>query len=259
MLRFTANLSVLFAEYPWPERFKLARQYGFQAVEIQFPYALPALEIRAALEASGLKLVLFNVDAADLLQGGEGLAATPEKQAGFKQAVAQAVEYAQVLKPECINVLPGCCHNVARHGEYLTVFKANLHYAADIFAGLGVKTVFEAINSFDMPDFLIDGSRQMLDVLDELSHPNLALQYDIYHMHRMGEDVGEFLRRHMDKIGHIQFADSPGRGQPGSGEIDFQSLFAIIADSGYQGWVGAEYKPVGDTATSLDWLTGRQG
>ncbi|MDD1621480.1 MAG: TIM barrel protein [Methylococcaceae bacterium] len=254
MLRFTANLSMLFTEYALPDRFKAARYHGFDAVEIQFPYELPAEQIRAALLENDLKLVLFNVDADTLLQGGEGLAAVPEKREQFKAAVAQTLAYAELLKPEAINVLPGRCLDAGRLNEYRATFIENLRYATEAFAGQGITTVFEAVNSHDMPGFIIESSRRMLEVMAEIEHPMLRLQYDIYHMSRMGEDCAAFLRRHHEKIGHIQFADCPGRGQPGSGDVDFESLFGIIANSPYQGWVGAEYKPVGTTAASLDWL-----
>ncbi len=254
MLRFTANLSLLFTEYPWPERFKAAKDHGFQAVEIQFPYFMPAEQILAALQETGLRLVLFNVDADTLLQGGEGLAAIPEKMPQFKIAVDQALAYAELLKPEAINILPGRCLNAGRLGEYLAAFKKNLRYAAETFAALGIKTVFEAVNSRDMPGYIIDSSRKMLEVLAEVDQPLLGLQYDIYHMAMMGEDYSRFLQQHSDKVGHIQFADCPGRGQPGTGQVDFENLFAIIANSAYQGWVGAEYRPTIDTGSSLGWL-----
>ena len=254
MLRFSANLSMLFTEHPWRERFQAAARQGFSAVEIQFPYHMSAAELQAVLHDNDLELVVFNVDADTLLQGGEGLAAVPEKQAQFKAAVAQAAVYAKLLKPQFINILPGRCRQAERRDEYLQTFKNNLRYAADIFAELGVSTVFEAINSHDMPGFLIDSSQAMLDILAELKHPQLAMQYDIYHMSRMGENCRRFLEQHIHDIGHIQFADSPGRNQPGCGAIDFPALFAIIAASPYQGWVGAEYRPSVDTASSLNWF-----
>ena len=254
MLRFSANLSLLFTELPLAERFQAARQQGFKAVEIQFPYTLPASQIRDLLDQQDLQLVLFNVAADTLLQGGEGLAAVPEKRDQFKAAVAQTLAYAELLRPDAINVLPGRCLDVSRIKQYRATLRDNLRHAGEVFASLGISTVFEAVNSYDMPGFIIDSSRQMLDVLMEVDHPGLRLQYDIYHMSRMGEDCAEFLRRHLDKIGHIQFADCPGRGQPGSGAIDFESLFEIIAAPNYQGWVGAEYRPTGTTEASLGWL-----
>ena len=254
MLRFSANLSLLFTEYPLHERFAAAKANGFEAVEIQFPYQLAASEIKDLLEEQGLELVLFNVDADDLLQGGEGLAAVPEQRSRFREAVAQARDYAQVLKPHAINVLPGRCLDPRRLSSYQLTLLENLRYAADCFAEMGVVTVFEAVNTHDMPGFILDSSAAMLEILDTLAHPGLRLQYDIYHMTRMGEDCAVFLKVHMDKIGHIQFADCPGRGQPGTGQIHFEALFRIIGASHYNGWVGAEYRPQGETDQSLAWL-----
>lgn len=257
MLRFTANLSLLFTELPLIERFRAAKTCGFDAVEIQFPYEWPAEVLQAELQANDLRLVLFNVAADTLLQGGEGLAAVPEKQAQFKAAVEQAMTYAQVLKPDVINVLPGCCFNTLRLNEYRQTLKSNLRYAAIAFSEIGVTTVFEAVNSRDMPGFIVDNSSQMLALQAEVQHPQLQLQYDIYHMQRMQEDCKAFLTEYIDKIGHIQFADCPGRGQPGTGAIDFEALFGLMAALPYQGWVGAEYKPVGATPDSLSWMKSR--
>ena len=254
MLRFTANLSLLFTEYPLLERLQHAKAHGFEAVEIQFPYSIPAATLKAELQAQQLQLVLFNVNADTLLQGGEGLAAVPEQQAQFKAAVAQTLAYARILQPRCINVLPGRCFDEQRLPDYQQTLLQNLRYAADAFAELGITTVFEAVNSHDMPGFIIDSSAKMLAVLAQLNHPNLRLQYDIYHMSRMGEDCQAFLNQHHAKIGHIQFADCPGRGQPGTGNVDFVGLFKQLAALDYQGWVGAEYKPQGGSEQSLGWL-----
>ncbi|MDO9049750.1 MAG: TIM barrel protein [Methylobacter sp.] len=255
MLNFTANLSLLFTEVALIDRFKIAKQAGFNAVEIQFPYDLSTTAIKDKLDEYGLKLVLFNVAAADLLQGGEGLACVPEKRDQFRQAVAQAVEYAGLLKPEAINVLPGRCPDKSRLEQYLETFKENLCFVVEAFSPLGIKTVFEAVNTHDMPGFIVHSGAQMLSVLDQLNRPELFMQYDIYHMQMMGEKPEEFIAEHTDKIGHIQFADCPGRGQPGTGQIDFDRMFSVIEKSGYSGWIGAEYKPVGTTTESLDWLT----
>lgn len=254
MLKFSANLSLLFTEVALPERFKLAREAGFSGVEIQFPYQLPAEQIQEALLEHQLELVLFNIPADDLLQGGEGLAAVPEKQAQFQEAVAQAADYAAILQPRCINVLPGCCFDNSRYADYLETLLSNLDYAASCMAELGVMTVFEAINSFDMPHFIIDTSAKMLETLQRVNHPNLRLQYDIYHLSRMGEDCAGFLAEQLDKIGHIQFADCPGRGEPGTGHLDFAGLFEQLQQSSYSGWVGAEYRPQQSSLASFSWF-----
>jgi hydroxypyruvate isomerase len=254
MLNFTANLSLLFSEVELIKRFKAAKQNGFDAVEIQFPYSLSAVILKHTLEEQQLKLVLFNVDADDLLHGGEGLACVPEKQDQFRQAVAQSLEYAKLLKPEAINILPGRCFNEKRKQDYLKTFKENLCFAVEAFSPLGIKTVFEAINSHDMPGFIIHNGLQMLDILNQLNLPMLFMQYDIYHAEMMGDKPEEFIAQYADKIGHIQFADCPGRGQPGTGQVNFERLFSAIEKSAYSGWVGAEYKPIGTTSESLGWL-----
>lgn len=254
MLKFSANLSLLFTENTLIDRFKAAKQAGFNAVEMQFPYALSAAEIKNKLDEHDLKLVLFNVAAADLLQGGEGLACVPEKRDQFKKAVAQAVNYAELLKPEAINVLPGRCLDNSRLEQYRETLQENLCFAVEAFSPLSIKTVFEAINIHDMPGFIIHSGAQMLEIFNQLNRPKLFMQYDIYHMHMMGENPEEFISEHADKIGHIQFADYPGRGQPGTGRIDFERVFSVIEKSAYSGWVGAEYKPLGTTIESLAWL-----
>lgn len=254
MLKFCANLSLLFTELDLIDRFKVAKQSGFNAVEIQFPYALPAEQIKQALIDNQLKLILFNVDANDLLQGGEGLAAVPEKQALFIKALQISKTYAEILQPEVINVLPGRCTNPERNVEYLNTFIQNLSLTVDVFSPLGIKTVFEAINIKDLPDFIVHNGQQMLEILKQIDNPMLSMQYDIYHMQKMNEDYINFIKLYADKIGHIQFADSPGRGQPGTGKINFEQLFSCIEQSNYSGWLGAEYNPVGGTKQSLKWF-----
>jgi len=254
MLKFTANLSLLFTEVELIDRFYAAKQHGFTAVEIQFPYSLSPEVLQQVLQDTGLKLVLFNVAADDLMQGGEGLACVPEKREQFRHALCQAVDYATLLKPEAINILAGRCFDNSRLAQYQQTFKDNLLLAADTFAPLNIKTVFEAINTQDMPAFIIHSGTQMLELLEELKHPNLFMQYDIYHASMMGENTAQFIHQHADKIGHIQFADCPNRGQPSTGQLDFSQLFSVIEQSNYSGWTGAEYKPVGTTADSLSWF-----
>lgn len=258
MLKFTANLGLLFTELPLIDRFKAAKEHGFDAVEIQFPYEMDALKLKSELDNNQLKLVIFNVAADDLLQGGEGLAAVPEKNLQFQEALATTVEYAKILKPEAINILPGCCFNKEKLTACQNAFKDNLRLALNAFSPLGIKTVFEAINTYDMPDFIIHRSEQMLHILNEIKHPDLFMQYDIYHLYKMQEDPKLFIATYADRIGHIQFADSPGRHEPGTGEIDFDVLFNSIEKSNYMGWVGAEYKPLQSTEKSLAWLTSQK-
>jgi len=253
MLKFSANLSVLFTEMPFMARFKAAKENGFEAVEIQFPYQFTPEKIKQALNENDLKLVLFNVDADKLLEGSEGLAAVPEKQAQFAQALEQTCRYAELLQPNVINVLAGRCFDEHKKSLYLNTFQQNLQRALDAFSPLGIKTVFEAINTYDMPQFLVHNSQQMLEILSQINHPDLLMQYDIYHMYRMGDNCADFIQQHAAKIGHLQFADAPLRGEPNTGDIDFKTLFSAIESSNYQGWLGAEYKPTTTTLESFSW------
>ncbi len=254
MIKFTANLSLLFTELDFLDRFQAAKECGFDAVEIQFPYLYSAKQIKQKLVENDLKLILFNVDADDLLKGGEGLAAVPEKQEMFSKALEKSYAYAKILTPQVINILPGRCFENERIGDYLTMFKKNLSLSLDTFSPLGIKTVFEAVNTKDMPNFIIHNSRQMLEIIEQLNHSMLYMQYDIYHMEMMDENSGLFIDQYSDKIGHIQFADVPGRGQPGTGDVNFKKLFSTIEKSDFSGWVGAEYNPVGASNQSVGWL-----
>lgn len=255
MLRFCANLSLLFNEFALIDRFKAAKQCGFSAVEIQFPYNLDIKMLETTLNNIEQKLVMFNVPADDLLEGGEGLACVPEKKSQFQRAVDQAVKYAEILKPDAINILPGCCHVESKKPQYRETLLENLQYASKIFASLQIKTVFEAVNTVDMPGFLICSGDQMLSVISQVNHPNLYMQYDIYHMQMMGDDIEDFIQQQAQSIGHIQFADCPGRGQPGTGKLNFQQIFTVIDQSSYAGWLGAEYIPKGASSGSFGWLT----
>ena len=254
MLNFSANLSLLFNEIPILDRFIAAKKCGFNGIEIQFPYEIPAEQIKEQLNKNDLELILINVPAGDLMSGGEGLAAVPSKKKEFIEAVHLAVRYAEILRPKCINVLPGCCYVNENQDQYLKTFKSNLVYAANVFQDLKIKVVFEAANIKDLPGYIIHKNEQIINVYEELKHPNVYFQYDIYHMHTMEEDYLNFIQKYANRIGHFQFADSPGRHEPGTGEIDFENLFKVIDSSGYNGWIGAEYKPSFKTSESLDWF-----
>ena len=253
-MKLSANLSMLYTELPFLKRFTAARNDGFRAVEIQFPYDTPIADIKRAMMDNDQRCVLINVPAGDLMDGGEGLAAVPAKTAEYAAAMVECLAYARGLGVSAVNVLPGRCTQPEKRDAYLKTFKRNLSITADSFAPFGITTTFEAINRFDMPDFLICTGREMLAIMNELDHPNIKAQFDIYHMSRMGVDVHGFLKRHAQRIGHIQFADMPGRNEPGTGRIRFNEIFPLIENSGYSGWVGAEYRPSKATTATLDWL-----
>ncbi|MGR6873360.1 hydroxypyruvate isomerase family protein [Pseudomonas sp. HK3] len=254
-MRLVANLSLLFTEVPLLERFQAAADAGFKTVEIQFPYEESADDLAAAKTQAGVDICLINLPADDLMLGGEGLACVPSKEAQFEDAIKQAYIYAKALGVKMVNVLPGRCLDESQHVHYMATLKKNLLKVATLMQKHEILVTFEAVNTKDMPGFIIHHTEQMLDILAELNHPNLKMQYDIYHMQIMDGNVDETLRHHSNMIGHIQFADVPGRGEPLSGNLNFKSIFDDIKNSHYHGYVSAEYRPSnGDTQASLGWM-----
>jgi hydroxypyruvate isomerase len=254
-MKIAANLSLLFTELPLRERVVAAATAGFDGVEIQFPYELPALALKEALDAAGMPLRLINLPAGDLMSGGPGLAAVPARQAEFDAALQEALSYAVMVRPAKVNVLAGRLAEGLECEQALACLVDNLRKTAEAFQLLGIGVLVEAINPLDMPGFLINTPAQLDALLKAVAHPNLAVQYDLYHMARQGLDVAAGMTLLAGRIGHVQFADCPGRGAPGSGELQFAPLLTALRDSGYQGWLAAEYRP-GEAGThaSLGWL-----
>lgn len=253
-MKIAANLSLLFTELPLLQRIQAAVAAGFDGVEIQFPYELPAVQLQEALVRAGLPLVLINLPAGDLMCGGPGLAAVPARQAEFDAALQAALTYAAMVRPACVNVLPGRLAPGVTREQALACLVANLRQSAEAFAVLGIRVLCEAINPLDMPDFLINTPEQLDELLCAVDHPNLQAQFDLYHMARQGLDIPAGIRLLAGRIGHVQFADCPGRGEPGSGQLDFTAALHALAQSGYAGWLGAEYLPSQATTLTLDWL-----
>lgn len=248
MLKISANLSMLFSHLPWPERFAAARDAGFDAVEIQFPYEHTVEQLQHWLGQHQLKLVLINAPAGDLMQGGSGLAGTPGREAEFAAGLQQCLRYATALGVEAVNILPGRLAAGCNRTEALATLHANLQLAAGQLAQQGIRCTVEAINRFDMPGFLLSTVAELQQLPE---HPNLFWQIDLYHMARMGEPLAALLRQHWPRIGHLQFADCPGRGAPGSGTLDFAQLFSQIRTLPYPYWTGAEYR---DADGAMPWL-----
>ena len=253
-MNIAANISLLFAELPLLARIQAAAVAGFDGVEIQFPYELPAIQLKEALARVGLPLRLINLPAGDLMRGGPGLAAVPARKAEFEAALQEALSYAAMVRPACVNVLPGRLAEGVSREQALACLVANLRQTAEAFAVLGIQVLCEAINPLDMPGFLLNTPQQLDEVLRAVNHPNLLVQFDIYHMARQGLDIPAGLQLLAGRIGHVQFADCPGRGEPGSGQLDFAPLLQALQASGYHGWLGAEYKPTLPTEQTLAWL-----
>jgi hydroxypyruvate isomerase len=254
-MKIAANLSLLFTELPLIERVVAAAAAGFDGVEIQFPYELPAIRLKEALEAAGMPLRLINLTAGDLMSGGAGLAAVPARQADFDAALQEALSYAAMARPAKVNVLAGRLAEGLSREQALTCLVDNLRKTAEAFELLGIGVLVEAINPLDMPGFLLNTPAHLDALLNAVGHPNLAAQYDLYHMARQGLDIVAGIELLAGRIGHVQFADCPGRGAPGSGELDFAALLGALDAADYNTWLGAEYRPgEADTLASLDWL-----
>ncbi len=253
MPRFAANLTLLFDDAPFLDRFERAARAGFAAVEFQLPYAHPAAAIRERLAATGLACVLHNLPAGDWDAGERGIACLPGREAEFRAGVAQAIDYAQALGVPQLNCLAGLAPEGADPARLHACFVDNLRFAADALRAAGLGLLIEPINSHDMPGFFLNRSAQALAILDEVGAANLRLQYDCYHAQRMEGELAGTLRRHLARIGHVQVADNPGRHEPGSGEIAYGFLFAELDRLGYAGWVGCEYRPRGRTEEGLGW------
>jgi len=253
MPKFAANLTMLFTELPFMQRFEAAAEAGFEAVEYLFPYAYDKNELVAALRANRLVQVLHNLPAGDWDAGERGIACLADRTGEFRSGVARAIDYASALGCPQLNCLIGKLPAGATAGDARQVVVENLRFAARELQAAGIRLLIEPVNSFDIPGFYLTRTDQALSLIDEVGSPNLLLQYDIYHAQRMEGELGATLTKNIARIGHIQLADNPGRGEPGSGEINYPWLFKHIDSLGYQGWIGCEYKPRGTTVEGLGW------
>jgi len=254
MPRFAANLSMLFAEVPFLDRFERAARAGFKAVEFLFPYAHTPEEVRERIDAHPLQIVLHNLPAGDWDAGERGIACDPARVAEFRAGVAKAITYAQALGVPQLNCLAGKAPAGVDAATLRRTFVENLRFAAAALDQAGLRLLIEPINSFDIPGFYLNRTDQALDILDEVAAPNAYVQYDIYHAQRTEGELAATLQKHLPRIAHVQLADNPGRNEPGTGEINYPFLFAHLDRIGYQGWVGCEYKPAGTTEAGLGWM-----
>lgn len=256
MPNFAANLSMLFTEHDFRERFAAAARAGFQGVEYLFPYDYPAAELAAALEANGLAQVLHNLPAGDWAGGERGIACHPDRMTEFREGVDRGIEYARALGCPQLNCLAGIRPAAVSESEARRTFAENLGYAAERFSGAGLRLLIEPINTRDIPGFFLNTTAQALAIIDETGADNLFVQYDVYHMQIMEGDLAPTVERNLARIAHIQIADTPGRHEPGSGEINYPFLFGFLDRIGYRGWIGCEYKPAVGTEAGLDWVRG---
>jgi hydroxypyruvate isomerase len=253
MPKFAANLTMLFNEVPFMERFDKAAAAKFKAVEFLFPYAFPAADIKAKLDQNKLTLVLHNLPAGNWEAGERGIACLPDRVEEFRKGVANAVEYATSLGVKQVNCLAGKMPEGIAHAVLRTTFIDNLKYAAAELKKANIKLLIEPINTFDIPGFFLSGTQQAIDIITEVGSDNVFLQYDIYHAQRMEGELANSMQKHLAKIAHIQLADNPGRNEPGTGEINYTYIFAMLDRIGYTGWIGCEYKPAATTEAGLAW------
>ncbi len=253
MPKFAANLSMLFTEAPFLERFALARAAGFEAVEFLFPYEYAAAEIAARLKQHQLQLVLFNLPPGDWAAGERGMACHPGRQAEFEAGLALALEYALQLGAPRLHCMAGLLPPGVSAQQARACYLENLRLAAGRLQPHGIELLIEPINHYDMPGYFLQHSAQAADIIADSGSDNLFLQYDIYHMQRMEGELCNTIAARLPLIRHMQLADTPGRHEPGSGEINYRHLFAFIDGLGYDGWIGCEYRPRADTAAGLGW------
>ncbi|HEY6105618.1 MAG TPA: hydroxypyruvate isomerase [Anaeromyxobacteraceae bacterium] len=254
MPRFAANLSLLFGEVDFLDRFEAAARAGFEAVEVQVPYDWPAEAIAERLARHRLELVLLNLPAGDWAGGERGIACHPGREAEHREGVERAIRYARALGTRQLNCLAGIAPAGVAPEVARRTFVANLRLAAARLAEAGLRLNIEAVNTRDVPGFWLHGTAQAAGVVDEVGAPNLFLQLDAYHARAMGEDLAAALERFLPRLGHVQVADHPGRHEPGTGETDLAAFFATLDRKGYAGWVGCEYRPLGRTEDGLSWL-----
>jgi len=253
MPKFAANLTMLFAELPFPDRFAAAKAAGFTGVEYLFPYDFEKAELREQLQRHGLTQVLHNLPAGDWAAGERGIAILPDRIDEFRDGVARAIDYAKALDCRQLNCLVGIAPADADVFELNEVLVANLRFAADALARERIRLLIEPINTTDIPRFFLCRTEQAAQLISDISSSNLFIQYDIYHMQVMEGDIARSLQKHLARIAHVQLADNPGRNEPGTGEINYPFLFRHLDALGYRGWVGCEYKPRTNTIDGLGW------
>jgi len=250
MPKLAANLSTLFVERDFPERFAAARAAGFRYVEYQFPYAFAADELAAAAREAGVEVVLHNLPAGDFARGERGIACLPGREREFRDGVERAIDYATRVGCARLNCIAGLAPVDRQHFDVLV---ANVRHAARRLDEVGIELVIEPLNIRSVPGSFLTHSAQAIDVLNAAGEANARLQYDLFHMQIMEGDLANTLERLLGRIGHVQIADVPDRHEPGTGELNFDFLLTHLDRIGYAGWVGCEYNPRGETLEGLTW------
>ncbi len=253
MTKLAANLSMMFNEVDFLDRFGAAAKAGFKGVEYLFPYDYPAAQIKEKLDKYNLTQVLFDFPAGDWAAGDRGCASFPDRVGEFQDGVGKAVEYAKVLECDRLTVLAGKATSGVSAITMQQTLIDNMKFASEAVAGTDITVLLEAVNTIDIPGYSVFRTNMSRAAVEATGADNVKVQYDIYHMQIMEGDVTRAINNNMDVIGHFQIADNPGRHEPGTGEINYDFLLPHIDSLGYEGWVGCEYAPAGDTAAGLGW------
>jgi hydroxypyruvate isomerase len=254
MPRFCANLSMLYGEHDFLDRFAAAAEDGFKGVEYLFPYDFQKERLAEKLREHGLTQVLHNLPAGDWGKGERGIACLPDRVGEFQEGVGRAIEYATTLGCKQVNCLAGIAPEGIAPEKVRQTFVDNLKFAAPRLKDAGIRLLIEPVNTRDIPGFYLNRSDEAVAIIDEVGSDNLALQYDFYHAQVMEGDLARTFTRLKERIGHVQVADNPGRNEPGTGEINYRLVFEVLDREGYGGWVGCEYKPAAATSPGLTWL-----
>jgi len=254
MLNFSANLTFLYRELPLIGRFAAAKKDGFDAVEIISPENVSIADLLKSASDAGVDIILCNAPVGDFLEGGLGLSAVPGRELQFRDGISMVRQMAEALDCPRVNIGPSRIADGADRRDCLHVLAENLAYAAEAFAEAGIQALIEPVNTNDIPGICPSNIGEAIAVLDEAKQANVGLQFDIYHMAQMESEFMTLLENNIGRVGHIQLADVPGRGEPGSGGLYFDGIFELIERLDYKGFVGAEYEPIGATSESLDWL-----
>lgn len=255
MPRFSANLSLLFCEHEFLDRFDAAARAGFTAVEYISPYEHPPEVVAERLRRNGLEQALFNLPLGDWSAGERGIAILPDRVEEFRAGVDKAIRYATALGCTQVNCIAGIAPAGVPTSVLEDLLVENLAYAADRLERAGIRLLVEPINTRDMPGYFLTTSGQALAIMDRVGSRNLYLQYDVYHMQVMEGDLARTIEANLARIAHIQIADNPGRHEPGTGEINYPFLFGHLDSIGYRGFVGAEYRPAKTTEAGLGWFS----
>ncbi len=253
MPKLAANLSLMFTEWDFLDRFQAASEAGFRHVEYQFPYAFQKEAIAAKARAAGLEIVLHNIPSGDATKGDRGIACLPGRTAEFRAGVGLAIDFALAVKCPRLNCLAGLVPDGAAMEPYRATLVENLRFAARELKKAGLALMIEPINTRSVPGFFLNGSAQAVALLDDVGEDNAFIQYDLFHMQIMEGDLAKTIERLLPRIGHIQIADVPARHEPGSGEINFGFMLGEIDRLGYTGAIGCEYLPANGTLNGLAW------